>query len=133
MTARASIFEEDEDVDVDGFRPVEAPRPRDPAVIAAIRETAEAKGFASRGPVRPTPPATSSPSASAAPSQPAVAQEARLRRRRTGRDRQLNVKVTDDCLSRFYAIADAQGWGLGETLEEALAALEAALTAAGRP
>jgi hypothetical protein len=132
MTERASIFDqEDDDVDVAGFKAAAAPRPRDPQAVAAVRQTAESKGFVSReaspapalrAPVQPSP-------ASAEP----MPQEARLRRRRTGRDKQLNIKTTDDCLARMYAIADAHGWGLGETLEQAIAALEVQLTGAPRP
>jgi hypothetical protein len=132
MTERASIFDqEDDDVDVAGFKPAAAARPRDPQAVAALRQTAESKGFVSReaspapalrAPVQPSP-------ASAEP----MPQEARLRRRRTGRDKQLNIKTTDDCLARMYAIADAHGWGLGETLEQAIAALEVQLAGAPRP
>jgi hypothetical protein len=34
------------------------------------------------------------------------------------------VKVSSETLAAFYAIADAQGWILGETLERAVAALK---------
>jgi hypothetical protein len=132
MTERASIFDqEDDDVDVAGFKPVAAPRPRDPQAVSAVRQTAESRGFVSRE-ASPAPtlraPVQTSP-ASAAP----MPQEARLRRRRTGRDKQLNIKTTDDCLARMYAIADAHGWGLGETLEQAIAALEVQLAGAPQP
>jgi hypothetical protein len=131
MTERASIFDqedEDDEVDVAGFMPVTAPRPRDPRAVAAVRQTAESKGFVSResfparAPVE-TPPGPTGP----------MPQEARLRRRRTGRDKQINIKTTDDCLARMYAIADANGWGLGETLEQAIAALEVQFARATRP
>jgi len=46
------------------------------------------------------------------------------RRLRTGRDRQLNLKVRDADLERFYAIADAEKITLGEAFERALDALE---------
>ena len=129
MTERASIFEDEEDdVDVAGFKPAAAPRPRDAQAVAAVRQTAESRGFVSREPSAPAAPrAALQPSPASMEPMP---QEARLRRRRTGRDKQLNIKTTDDCLSRMYAIADANGWGLGETLEQAIAALEAKLAGA---
>ena len=49
----------------------------------------------------------------------------RDRRRRTGRNLQLNIKVTQQTMDTFYAIADGQRWGLGETLERAVELLEA--------
>lgn len=125
MNERASIFDSDDDeLDVGDFKPAPAPRPRDPNAIAAVRQTAESKGFVSREAANaPTPPTPKTPTAVAEP----IPQEARLRRRRTGRDKQLNVKVTDACLAQFYAIADANQWGLGETFEYALRALETQL------
>lgn len=132
MSERASFFEADEDdLDVTDFRPAAAPRPRDAQTVEAVRRTAEAKGFPSRE-ATPTPPvpapvlAPLSTSPTAAPV--LMPQEARLRRRRTGRDKQLNLKVTEASLNQLYAIADAHGWGLGETFERALEALEVELT-----
>lgn len=52
------------------------------------------------------------------------------RRRRTGRSAQLNVKVKPETIEEFYAIADGQGWGLGETLENAVELLQ---TKYGKP
>ena len=129
MSGRASIFDSDEDdFDVAGFEPAAAPRPRDPDSVAAVRQTAEARGFSSR---EAAPVAHSKPSPLATASEP-IAQEVRLRRRRTGRDKQLNLKVTDACLQRFYALADGNGWVLGEAFEHAIAALEAELNGAPR-
>lgn len=45
------------------------------------------------------------------------------RRRRTGRNAQFNLKVKPETIDAFCAIADRQGWGLGETLEHAVALL----------
>jgi hypothetical protein len=126
MTERASIFSDDEDdLDVAGFKAAAAPRPRDPEAVAAVRQTAEARGFVSREATAPA--VAPKPVVIATPAAEPIAQEARLRRRRTGRDKQLNVKVTDACLNQFYALADANSWGLGETFERALAALEGQL------
>lgn len=48
----------------------------------------------------------------------------RTRRRRTGRNAQLNIKTTPETIEAFYRLADANGWGLGETLEHAVALLD---------
>lgn len=42
------------------------------------------------------------------------------RRRRTGRNAQFNLKAKPETIGTFCAIADRQGWGLGETLEKAV-------------
>ena len=44
-------------------------------------------------------------------------------RHRTGRNAQLNFKVTPETLAQFTAIADREKWLLAETLEHALDAL----------
>ena len=46
------------------------------------------------------------------------------RRRRTGRNAQFNLKAKPETIEAFCAIADGQGWGLGETLEHAVALLK---------
>lgn len=46
------------------------------------------------------------------------------RRRRTGRNAQFNLKARPETIDAYCAIADAQGWGLGETLERAVELLE---------
>lgn len=48
------------------------------------------------------------------------------RRRRTGRNAQFNLKVKPETIDAFCEIADRQGWGLGETLEQAVALLNSA-------
>lgn len=47
-----------------------------------------------------------------------------LRRRRTGRNAQFNIKAKPETIDAFCAIADARGWGLGETLEKAVALMQ---------
>ena len=42
----------------------------------------------------------------------------------TGRNRQLNLKVTEAAADKFYALADANHWVLGEAFEMAIEALE---------
>lgn len=89
--------------------------PRTPAVNekppkVATEKAAIASGFRSREP-------------QPAPVKPAVRQEP-PRRRRTGRNAQFNLKARPETIEAFCAIADAQGWGLGETLERAVALLQ---------
>lgn len=50
----------------------------------------------------------------------AVGFRSRERRRRTGRNAQLNLKVSPETRAQFYAIADENNLGLGEAFEEAL-------------
>lgn len=76
---------------------------------AHTRAAAEASGFRSREPVN-----------SVAPP-PATIQQ---RRRRTGRNVQFNVKLRQETIDGLTAIADANKWGLGETLEKALVLLQ---------
>lgn len=46
------------------------------------------------------------------------------RRRRTGRNAQLNLKAKPETIEAFYQIADVHGWGLGETLEKAVSLMQ---------
>lgn len=73
----------------------------------ATKQAAVAAGFKSREPVQDGP----------APDKP-------QRRRRTGRNVQFNIKARQETIDAFCAVADAKGWGLGETLEYAVALLQ---------
>lgn len=53
------------------------------------------------------------------------------RRYKTGRNQQLNLKVTDDTQKRFYAIADNLGLPLGEVFQRAVKALEDTIKISG--
>lgn len=77
------------------------PKPED------TRQAADAAGFKSREPV---------PAPQKAPKQ--------QRRRRTGRNVQFNIKTRQETIDAFCAVADTQGWGLGETLENAVELLK---------
>lgn len=124
-----------------------SPRPapaRPPA--AETRKAAAAAGFRSREPQPAADPAAEEAAAPALASTKArrtaggmaaetvaetslkrgAGQGPRPRRRRTGRTAQLNLKVRPETIEAFYALADRQGWGLGEAFEHALRALEAA-------
>ena len=67
-------------------------RPTPKPMMAAIREASEAAGFPSRAP----------------------------RRWRTGRNTQLNLKVSPDVLARFTALADRRRIPFGALLEQLL-------------
>lgn len=112
---RVSIFAEDE-IDLSGFAPGAAPaKPAPPAEL--VRRVSEAAHFHSRQPAAPAP----------APSP----RMHRPRTYRTGRTATFSAKTTPVVHDAFYAIADRQGWKIGETLEHALAALEKELSAQG--
>jgi hypothetical protein len=101
---RASIFDEQADLDLSGFEAKDAQDTRRAEPPERVRALAEANNFPSRAPARPQP--------------------ASRRGRRTGRNMQLNIKATQGTVDLFYRLTDSQGWVLGETLEHALEALE---------
>ena len=107
--------------DLDDFAPQGAPKP---VPAAAIDEIAEASGFPSRkagvrtAAVGDTPPAllpASGALPASSPRQP--------RRRTTGRNRQINIKATEETIAELYRIADQMDLPLGAVLERALEAL----------
>jgi hypothetical protein len=91
--------------ELDDFDPGAWPKPAAPQKpkLVNAKIAAEAAGFRSR---EPTPPVELEPSPRPA-----------LRRRRTGRNVQFNIKTKAETIEAFCAIADAKGWGLGETFE----------------
>jgi hypothetical protein len=111
---RAGLFEDD--LDISGF----APKP--PAQPEQVKAVAEEAGFRSRGPV---PAKTERPTKVQAPPETVAppAEKREQRRYRTGRNQQLNLKVRAQDATAFYAIADAQGWVLGDAFARAVAAL----------
>ena len=78
---------------------------------AETQQAAAAAGFKSREP-------------QAVPSSERAGENYPPRRRRTGRNAQFNLKARPETIAAFCAVADRQGWGLGETLEHAVALLE---------
>lgn len=116
---RASIFgEEAHSLDLSGFAPkaahdIQAPPPD------TIRAVSEAARFPSRE-ARP------------APVPPPAPPKREQRRHRTGRNVQFNIRARQETIDSFLAIADREGWVLGEVLEHAMAALTREL-AARRP
>jgi hypothetical protein len=115
---RSSILDDADDLDVSGFSTKAAP---DPNALSPerVRAVAEASRF---------------PSREAKPSQPTEPAPAKHvpRRYRTGRSAQFGCKTTQACYDGMYAIADQQGWKIGETLENAYAALKRELEGQGR-
>lgn len=114
---RASIFgEETNPLDLSGFAP-KVPQDIQAPPSEAIRAVSEAARFPSRE-ARPSVPP------------PAPIAKREQRRRRTGRNVQFNIRARQETIDAFLAIADRQGWVLGEVLEQAVAALERELGAA---
>ena len=124
---RASILDgldDEADLDLSRFQPKAGPD-KDALPAEQVRAIAEASNFPSR---EPKPRRAAVEPAPAAP--PAAAPVRRPpRRHRTGRTMQLNARTTPQTVEAFYAIADAQGWLVGETIEHALAALQRELAA----
>ena len=98
MSDRPNILDDDDDLS--RFAP--APTPEQ------VRAVAIAGGF----PSRQTPPLIT-------PRQPREPY-----RYRTGRTEQFSVRIRPETHDAFYAIARANGWKIGETVEAALAALQ---------
>jgi hypothetical protein len=101
-----------DDLDLSEFTPRKSPAPRwSPEETS---QAAKAAGFQSREPK------TKSTSPEGVGEGRAVPQ----RRRRTGRSSQFNLKARPETIAAYCALADRMGWGLGETLEKAVALLE---------
>jgi hypothetical protein len=97
-----------DDFNPNEWEPKAKPKPKTTRKQAATaaEKAAEATGFKSREPTaKPT-------------------NKRSQRRRTTGRNQQFNIKAKQETIEAFYAMADRNDWGLGETLEHALAALE---------
>ena len=103
-------------VDDTGFDPADwdvgTPAPKPPQKLDA-RKVAEATGFRSR-----------EAGSGAGGGTPAAPPPKQVCRRRTGRNAQFNLKARPETIQSFCAVADAKDWGLGETLEHAVALLQ---------
>lgn len=104
MNGRANPFADLSDLS--GFA-VKEPKPKPDRGI--IEKLAEDASFPSRSP-RP-----------ARPDEPT--RQVSPRRYVTGRNRQINIKATDETIAKLYAIADHLNVPLGAVLEEALGLL----------
>lgn len=111
MSERANPF-----ADLGDFKPAPAKPKAEPSDIEKV---AADNGFPSRQPVAQ---ATPMPAANAA------APARKQRRYTTGRNKQINIKATDETIERLYRLADERKVPLGELLEQALAALEQSST-----
>jgi hypothetical protein len=111
-SARASIFAAEDGLDISGFAPKSGGEPPGEVSAEIVRAIAEASRFPSRE-AKPT----------------AVRRPPRIHR--TGRTMQFNARTTPQTVEALYAIADQQGWLVGETLEHALAALQRELAEQG--
>ena len=99
---RADPFAIDSEPDIASFK---TKRPQKPvAARETIRQVSEQNNFPSR--------------------EAGKKASRQQRRRRTGRNVQINIKATQETVDLLIAIADRHGWVLGEALEHALEALE---------
>lgn len=102
--------EKKDPVDLSGFQPKTVVRPDKQKVEEAARK-AQFKSREAKAPV--------------AVALPVPTPVKATRRRRTGRSAQLNLKCRPETIEQFYAIADANGWVLGEAFEKAVDLLKA--------
>ena len=103
------IFAEDDALNLDRFKPkpphvADRPSPED------LRGIAERTKFVSRE--------------GQGTQQPAKVPLLRRGQHRTGRSATVTLKTTPDASNRFYALAEAHGWLIGEAFERAVTALE---------
>ncbi|WP_159982108.1 stability/partitioning determinant [Novosphingobium sp. 18050] len=109
--------------DLDDFAAQGAPKP---VPAAAIEEIARHSGFPSRK-ARAEPAEAPASEPAKAPAPPARVQ----RRRTTGRNRQINIKATEETIAELYRIADDLDLPLGAVLERALEALKGTVVSEG--
>ncbi len=95
---RAPVF--NDELDISDFKPTPS---GNGAQREQVRAVAEPASFRSRDPAQ------------------VVHRE--QRRHRTGRNVQLNLKVRQEDVDAFYALADEHGWVLGEAFQKAVEAL----------
>src|SRR5687768_7284465 len=98
--ANLGFADELDNFDPQAWTPSKAADANDRLERQIVSDAAEAAGFRSR--------------------EPKMAAAGRDRRRRTGRNAQFNIKARQETIEAFCAVADANGWGLGETLEYAV-------------
>jgi hypothetical protein len=104
MAERAELF--DEDLDLSGFTPKKPVKSAEPPPDM-VRKVSEEASFRSREP----------------------AALKRIRRRRTGRSQQFNIKLRGETIDAINRITDEQKYScLGETIERMVEALERELS-----
>lgn len=77
-------------------------------------------GFAPSKPTKPAPAPEVAAQAGFTRREPGPSPKPAQRRRRTGRNAQINIKATPETLEAFYAAVDAMGCGVGEAFEIAV-------------
>lgn len=92
-----------------------------PVPADAIDKIAQSSGFPSRKAVA----TASDETANRTGETPSPSPVRQLRRHVTGRNRQINIKATEETITELYRIADAMNLPLGAVLEQALALLAA--------
>jgi hypothetical protein len=101
-------------------KPKAQPKPVDPAMIDRV---AQDNNFPSR----------LAPKPGAEPGELETSTPRKSRRRyTTGRNKQINIKATDQTIERFYRLADQQHVPLGELLDRALEAFERSVAPVSR-
>ena len=95
-----------------------------PVPAETIEKIAESSGFPSRKAGVATARETASETVETASPSPAPLPTRQLRRHVTGRNRQINIKATEETITELYRIAYAMNLPLGAVLEQALVALE---------
>ena len=113
---RLSVFGDAGDLDLSAFKPEQKSKKLKPA-RDKVRAITEAASFPSR---------ESSPPAPKQLLEPPVSEPLKRKPRyhTTGRTAQLNCRVMPAIHNRIYEIADQKNWLVGETIEQAVAALE---------
>lgn len=106
-----------DDLDLATFAPEPAKKKRAPKSDVADK-AAEAAGFKSREPKQAQ--VEAEPKGQGREEEVPTPQ----RRRRTGRNAQFNLKAKPETIEAYCNIADANDWGLGETLEKAVELLQ---------
>lgn len=101
--ANLGFADEIESFNPDDWAPAQKKPARPRPEPEVTRKIASANGFQSREATAPRPD-----------------DKPQQRRRRTGRNTQFNIKARPETIEAFCAVADGQGWGLGETLEHAV-------------
>jgi hypothetical protein len=95
-----------------------------PVPAETIEKIAESSGFPSRKAGVTAARETASETGETASPSPAPSPARQPRRHVTGRNRQINIKATEETITELYRIADAMNLPLGAVLEQALAALK---------
>lgn len=120
---RAKLFDDDP-VDVSQFAPKPGPS-KDAPPAEEVRAVSKKANFPSRESGAGT---KDHPMPPKGIGKPLPDQKREQRRHRTGRNIQLNLKVTKEAYDLFYQITDAENFVLGETFEQAVIALQEKLS-----